>query len=147
MPGGQEIKVNFPPNLQGGVYSNNMVVTHTKEEFILDFLMVAPPAGAVTARVIVSPGHMERSLTALQDNISKYEHLWYYPNSGRTQRQDIVINFGDTFDVGRMFQDDIVTLKKILWLRKHKTDTGTLFSEEFGERANAKKIDHVWTWE
>jgi hypothetical protein len=69
----KEIKVNFPPQLQGGVYSNNMVVTHTKEEFILDFLMVAPPTGAVTARVIVSPGHMKRILEALRDNISKYE--------------------------------------------------------------------------
>jgi len=73
MSNGQEIKVNFPPNLHGGVYSNNMVVSHTKEEFVLDFLMVAPPAGAVTARVIVSPGHMKRILAALQDNISKYE--------------------------------------------------------------------------
>jgi hypothetical protein len=50
-----------------------MVVTHTKEEFILDFLMVVPPAGTVTARVIVSPGHMKRILAALQENISKYE--------------------------------------------------------------------------
>jgi Protein of unknown function (DUF3467) len=73
MADGQEIKVNFPPELQGGVYSNNMVVSHTKEEFILDFLMVAPPAGAVTARVVVSPGHMKRILSALQDNISNYE--------------------------------------------------------------------------
>ena len=73
MADGQEIKVNFPPELQGGVYSNNMVVSHTKEEFILDFLMVAPPAGAVTARVVVSPGHMKRILSALQDNVSKYE--------------------------------------------------------------------------
>jgi hypothetical protein len=73
MADGQEVKVNFPPELQGGVYSNNMVVIHTKEEFILDFLMVAPPAGAVTARVVVSPGHMKRILAALQDNISKYE--------------------------------------------------------------------------
>jgi hypothetical protein len=76
MPDGQEpkeIKVNFPPELQGGVYSNNMFVTHTKEEFVLDFLMVVPPAGAVTARVIVSPGHMKRILEALRDNISKYE--------------------------------------------------------------------------
>ncbi len=76
MPNGQEIKVNFPPSLQGGVYSNNMVVTHTKEEFILDFLMVAPPTGTVTARVIVSPGHMKRILTALQENISKYENAF-----------------------------------------------------------------------
>jgi Protein of unknown function (DUF3467) len=73
MANGQEIKVNFPPELQGGVYSNNMVVTHTKEEFILDFLMVSPPTGTVTARVIVSPGHMKRILAALADNISKYE--------------------------------------------------------------------------
>ena len=73
MSNGQDIKVNFPPDLQGGVYSNNMVVAHTKEEFVLDFLMVAPPTGTVTARVIVSPGHMKRILAALQENISKYE--------------------------------------------------------------------------
>jgi hypothetical protein len=72
-PGGKEIKVNFPQEIQGGVYANNMVVAHTKEEFILDFLMVAPPAGTVTARVIVSPGHMKRILEALRENISKYE--------------------------------------------------------------------------
>ncbi len=72
----KEIKVSFPQELQGGVYANNMVVTHTKEEFILDFLMVVPPAGAVTARVIVSPGHMKRILEALRDNISKYENTF-----------------------------------------------------------------------
>jgi Protein of unknown function (DUF3467) len=76
MPNGQEIKVNFPPNLQGGVYSNNMVVIHAKEEFILDFLMVAPPTGNVAARGIVSPGHMKRILAGLQDNISKYENTF-----------------------------------------------------------------------
>lgn len=69
----KEIKVSFPRELQGGAYANHMVVTHTKEEFILDFVMVAPPTGAVTARVIVSPGHMKRILEALRDNVSKYE--------------------------------------------------------------------------
>ena len=69
----KEIKISFPPEVQGGVYANNMVVSHTKEEFILDFIMVAPPTGTVTARVIVSPGHMKRVLEALRDNISKYE--------------------------------------------------------------------------
>lgn len=73
VPGPKEIKISFPPEIQGGVYANNMVVSHTKEEFILDFIMVAPPTGTVTARVIVSPGHMKRVLEALRDNISKYE--------------------------------------------------------------------------
>jgi hypothetical protein len=69
----KEIRVNFPKELAGGAYSNNMVVSHTKEEFIMDFLMVAPPSGALTARIIVSPGHIKRIIKALQENISRYE--------------------------------------------------------------------------
>lgn len=69
----QELKVQFPPNLQGGVYANNMFVTHTREEFIMDFLMITPPTGAVTARVITSPRHMKRIIAALQENMQKYE--------------------------------------------------------------------------
>jgi len=69
----QGVKVNFPERLHGGVYANNMLVRHTREEFIMDFLVVAPPTGAVTARVIISPGHMKRVITALQENMKKYE--------------------------------------------------------------------------
>lgn len=68
-----EIKVAFPEHLQAGVYANNMSVAHNEEEFIMDFFVVAPVAGAVTARVIISPGNMKRILTALQDNVKKYE--------------------------------------------------------------------------
>jgi hypothetical protein len=73
VPRPKEIKISFPQEVQGGVYANNMVVSHTKEEFILDFIMVAPPTGTVMARVIVSPGHMKRVLEALRDNVAKYE--------------------------------------------------------------------------
>jgi hypothetical protein len=71
-----EIQVTFPEQLKGGVYSNNMVVTHTREEFILDFLMVSPPAGTVTARVILSPGHARRVVAALAENVRKYEAVF-----------------------------------------------------------------------
>ncbi|MCF8145197.1 MAG: DUF3467 domain-containing protein [Deltaproteobacteria bacterium] len=77
MPNGKkEMQVKFPDHLQPGAYANNMVVSHTKEEFVMDFLMVAPPAGSVTSRVIVSPGHMKRILGALQENVSKYEKMF-----------------------------------------------------------------------
>ncbi|MEW5733882.1 MAG: DUF3467 domain-containing protein [Thermodesulfobacteriota bacterium] len=69
----KEIRIHFPEKLHGGVYANNMQVNHTREEFVLDFLMLAPPAGAVTARVVVSPGHMKRMLAALAENVAKYE--------------------------------------------------------------------------
>jgi hypothetical protein len=68
-----EIEIKFPPELQGGVYANLMYVTHTKEEFIMDFIMAVPPAGTVTARVITSPGHIKRIIKALQENVDKYE--------------------------------------------------------------------------
>ncbi len=68
-----EIQVTFPENLKGGAYSNNMTVTHTREEFVLDFLMVAPPAGSVIARIILSPGHAKRVVAALSENVRKYE--------------------------------------------------------------------------
>lgn len=67
------IQVKLTDDILGGVYSNSMQVTHTREEFVLDFMSVFPPAGKVTARVIISPGHMKRIILALQDNLRKYE--------------------------------------------------------------------------
>lgn len=69
----KEIKIHFPEALRGGAYANHMTVTHTQEEFILDFLLAAPPAGAVTARIVVSPGHVKRILAALHENLRRYE--------------------------------------------------------------------------
>ncbi len=69
----QELKIHFPQELAGGVYANNMFVTHTHEEFIMDFILATPPNGTVTARVITSPGHMKRIITALQENMQRYE--------------------------------------------------------------------------
>jgi len=72
-PAKKELKVTFPESLRGGAYANNMFITHTREEFILDFMMISPPAGTVTARVITSPGHLKRIVAALADNLKKYE--------------------------------------------------------------------------
>lgn len=55
------------------MYSNSMVVNHTKEEFVLDFMVITPPVGTVTARIITSPGHMKRMVAALAENLKKYE--------------------------------------------------------------------------
>jgi len=68
-----QIKLAFPEHLKAGVYSNLMVVNHTREEFILDFAMISPPHGSVSARVIMSPGHMKRTIIALQENVKRYE--------------------------------------------------------------------------
>lgn len=71
--GKQEIKIKLQDQQIGGVYANALQITHTKEEFILDFLMIAPPTGTVNARIITSPGHMKRIISAMGENVKKYE--------------------------------------------------------------------------
>ena len=72
-PAKKEVKITFPEAIRGGVYANSMFINHTKEEFIMDFIMITPPVGSVTARVITSPGHAKRMLSALAENLKKYE--------------------------------------------------------------------------
>lgn len=56
-----------------GRYSNLLRVTHTREEFILDFLNAVPPQAVVTARLITSPGHLKRIVRAMAENLERYE--------------------------------------------------------------------------
>ena len=69
----RSIPVKIADEVLRGAYANQMVVRHTREEFVLDFLSVFPPEAVVNARVVVSPGHMKRILRALEDNVLKYE--------------------------------------------------------------------------
>ena len=69
----REIKIKFSDDVLRGVYANLMQITHTREEFVLDFANVFPPQGIITARVIISPGHLKRIVKALGENMKKYE--------------------------------------------------------------------------
>jgi len=69
----REIKIKIRDEDLKGVYSNLMQVSHTKEEFVLDFFLVSLPEGILSSRVIISPGHLKRLIKALQENVSKYE--------------------------------------------------------------------------
>ena len=71
-----EIKITFPEKNQSGIYSNNSVVAHSPEEFVLDFLLVTPQAGRVNARIIMSPAHAKRLFKALGENLEQYEKMF-----------------------------------------------------------------------
>lgn len=70
---GQQLQVKVSDEVLKGVYANMVQVGHTPEEFILDFMNLFPPAGILTARLIVSPSHMKRIAEALQNNLKLYE--------------------------------------------------------------------------
>ncbi len=69
----KEIPIKIPDDVLRGAYANQMVVAHTREEFLLDFINLFPPGGVVTARILVSPGHLKRMIRALADNLGRYE--------------------------------------------------------------------------
>jgi hypothetical protein len=68
-----EIKVKIGDEVLRGCYANSLVVAHTAEEFVLDFILSLPPQPVCNARVLVHPGHLKRIIQALQQNLARYE--------------------------------------------------------------------------
>lgn len=82
-PHEHQISIQLDPQQANGVYSNLLMITHRKEEFVLDFLFVQPqrsPQGQSIAnlrsRVITSPEHAKRILKALTENVRRYEETF-----------------------------------------------------------------------
>ena len=71
--GQQQINIKADDTSLKGVYANSMLVSHTREEFVLDFLNVFPPQGFLVSRVMTSPGHLKRIIAAFTENLAKYE--------------------------------------------------------------------------
>lgn len=59
-----------------GRYSNLLRISHSREEFILDFINLVPPQGIVTSRVVTSPGHLKRIVRALSANLERFEEAY-----------------------------------------------------------------------
>ena len=71
----QQLQIEIKPEVAQGVYSNMVLITHSSNEVILDFVSMMPgmPKANVASRVVMVPEHAKRLLFALQDNIAKYE--------------------------------------------------------------------------
>ena len=72
----EEFNIKISDEELGGRYSNLLRITHTREEFFLDFINLVPPQGIVTARVITSPAHLKRIVRALAVNLERYEQAF-----------------------------------------------------------------------
>ena len=79
-PEQRELEIQTDPQTAVGVYSNLMVISHRREEFVLDFLFVQPQRGHVgssvanlRSRIVTTPEHMKRIIKAVEDNLRRYE--------------------------------------------------------------------------
>ncbi len=75
----KEIKVEIKVDEKtgAGIFSNFTNLTHSPDEFILDFLFInptpSPGFGKLVSRLVLTPGHAKRLLLALSENIQTYE--------------------------------------------------------------------------
>ena len=89
-----KIEIQLDPDILKGVYANVTNIGHTQEEFLLDFLFVQnhpAPFGKLVSRVIITPDHARRLLSALQDNLKKYEDEYGKPETGHTPPSNQII--------------------------------------------------------
>lgn len=70
-----QLNIELTEDIAQGVYSNLAVISHSSSEFILDFIRLMPgvPKAKVQSRIILTPEHAKRLLSALQENVAKYE--------------------------------------------------------------------------
>ena len=57
-----------------GIYSNLAVINHSPSEFVLDFIQMMPgltESARVKARVILTPQHAKRLISALDENVAQ----------------------------------------------------------------------------
>ena len=67
------IQITTGDEMSRGRFSNSMLISHSPEEFIIDWMLNSPNGTHLVSRIIVSPGHAKRIVSALNDNIKKYE--------------------------------------------------------------------------
>ncbi len=70
-----QINIELPEDIAEGIYSNLAIITHSNSEFVIDFIKMLPgaPKAKVKSRIILTPQHAKRLMTALKDNIAKFE--------------------------------------------------------------------------
>lgn len=69
-----EINLDIDRETAKGRYANMAVISHTQNEFLIDFALLQPQGPAlVVARVITSPRHAKAFLRSLAENIRRYE--------------------------------------------------------------------------
>ena len=70
----KQIRLELPKD-PSAIYANTVMITHTANEVIFDFIQVMPndDRARVQKRILMTPTHAKLLLNALQENINKFE--------------------------------------------------------------------------
>ncbi len=92
-----QLSIELSEEVADGVYSNLAIITHSNSEFVIDFIRVMPgtPKAKVKSRIILTPEHAKRLMSAIQDNVEKFEAANGKIKSGENG-YNFPMNFGGT---------------------------------------------------
>lgn len=92
-----QINIELSEEVAEGVYSNLAMIAHSNSEFVIDFIRLMPgvPKAKVKSRIVITPEHAKRLLSALSDNVQKYEET-FGPIKKTEEAPKFPINFGGT---------------------------------------------------
>ncbi len=90
-----QIQIEVPQEEMQGHYANLAVIAHTPNEYVLDFVFMAPgtPKARVQSRVVMTPENAKQLLYALKENIDKYEMNFGEIKPRRPRQGDEILDF------------------------------------------------------
>jgi hypothetical protein len=77
-PPDQQLNVEIDEKTAEGIYSNLAIINHSPAEFVVDFTRLLPGVqkARVQARIVMTPQHAKMLLSAMQENVRRYEQTF-----------------------------------------------------------------------
>ena len=72
-PPQQKNQIKISDNIPGAEYANFMQANHNKVEFQIAFGNIMAPSGRIVSKILTTPSHFKRMISAMQENLKKYE--------------------------------------------------------------------------
>lgn len=89
------LNIELSEAIAEGEYANLALIAHSSSEFVVDFIRLLPgvPKAKVKSRIILTPEHAKRLLSALEENVQKFEQS-FGPIKLHQDAPTYPINFG-----------------------------------------------------
>lgn len=90
----EQINIELDETIAEGIYSNLAIINHSSSEFVLDFVSIMPgiPKAKVKSRIVLTPQHAKRLLSAIGENIHRFELA--HGEIKEAEQAQIPLNFG-----------------------------------------------------
>lgn len=90
----QQINIELDEQVGEGIYSNLAVINHSASEFVVDFVCIMPglPKAKVKSRIVLTPQHAKRLISALAENVHRYELA--HGEIKDSEQPQLPLNFG-----------------------------------------------------